>query len=78
MRNYNANSHLHSLNIHRYNSLRSFETIVRNNTLPENRDDIVKQVAQTIFSHQQDGFLPEKGDEISLKELISLLGNFKK
>lgn len=77
LRNYNANIHLYNLNTHRYNSLTSFEVIVRNNVLPENRDDIVKQIAQTIFTHQDDGFLSNDSKDISIDKMISIFNAIK-
>lgn len=78
LRNYNSNFHLYNLNKHRSNSLKSFEIIVRNNTLPENRDDVVKQIAQTIFGNQEDGFLSPDKKDIPFSEIVNLVNALKK
>jgi hypothetical protein len=78
LRNYNSNMHLYNLNRHRFNSLKSFEIVVKNNIVPENRDDLVKQIAQTIFNHQEDGLLPQEKSAISLTEIASIINALKK
>ncbi|MFA6119717.1 MAG: hypothetical protein WC688_07375 [Parachlamydiales bacterium] len=78
LRNYNSNAHLYNLNRHRFNSLKSFEIVVKNNIVPENRDDLVKQIAQTIFNHQEDGLLPQEKSAISLTEIASIVNALKK
>lgn len=78
LRNYNSSTHQYNLNTHRFNSLKSFEIIVRNNILPENRDDVVKQIAQTIFAHQEDGFLPNDKKDIPFNDIINLISALKK
>lgn len=78
LRNYVSYTHQYNLNVHRFNSLRSFEVIVRNNVLPENRDDVVKQIAQTIFAHQEDGFLSRDKKDIPFNEVVNLINALKK
>lgn len=77
LKNYNVNSHLYNLNTHRSNSLRSFEIIVANNQLPENKDAIVKEIAQTIFAHQEDGFLVEK-KTVPINDIANLISSLRK
>ena len=78
LRSYKSSFHMYNLNTHRHNSLQSFEILVRNNKLPENRDDIVKQIAQTIFSVQDDGFLTSDKKDISVGDITNLIGALKK
>jgi hypothetical protein len=78
LKNYNSNMHLFSLNTHRSNSLKSFEIVVRNNVLPENRDGIVKQIAQTIFEHEEDGFINQGKNNVSLSEIANFVNVLKK
>jgi hypothetical protein len=78
LKNYNSNMHLYTLNMHRSSSLKSFEIIVKHNILRENRDDIAKQIAQTIFSNQEDGYLTQKKDEIPLNDIANLIGVLRK
>lgn len=78
LKNYNANLHMYHLNTHRNNSLLSFDILVKNNKLPENRDAIVKEIAQTIFAHQENGYLVTNPKKISLTEIASLISAVKK
>ncbi len=78
LKNYNANLHMYNLNTHRSNSLKSFDILVRNNKLPENRDAIVKEIAQTIFAHQDDGYLQGNQKEVSITDIANLISAVKK
>lgn len=78
LKNYNSNLHMYHLNSHRDNSLKSFGILVGNNKLPENRDQIVKEIAQTIFSNQDDGYLSHDKKEISISDIASLINAIRK
>ena len=69
---------MYHLNMHRNNSLQSFEILVRNNQLPENRDAMVKEISQTIFAHQDDGYLYQSKKEVSISDIASLIGAIKR
>jgi len=56
-RNYNVNMHLHTLNKHRENSLKTFETFVKSTDDDKIKDAILVQATKTIFDAGETGFV---------------------
>lgn len=78
LRNCNSNFHMYNVNIHRHNSLQSFEILVKNNKLEENRDQIVRQISQTIFGEQDDGYLSTNKSDIKISDITGLISAIRK
>jgi hypothetical protein len=74
LKNYNVNMHLYNLNLHRQHSLESFDMLVANTTDEATRDLIIKELAQTIYANQEDGYLPSLGKKvISVSQVTELI-----
>ncbi len=73
LKSYNINMHLYNLNRHRQNSLKSFETLISATQTLEIRDHIIKEIAQTIYSNQEDGYLQADKKKISISEIAELI-----
>lgn len=58
---YKINKHLETVNLHRSNSLRTFQTFKAGSSDKQIQDFILMEAAKTIFSHVPTGFMP--GDE---------------
>lgn len=69
-RNYNVNMHQHTLNKHRENSLRTFETFVESTENEKMKDAILLQATKTIFEAGDTGYILNKGNK-SLIEMIT-------
>jgi len=73
IKSFNANMHLYNLNLHRQNALLSFDTLVKNaREHGESRDKIIQEVAQTIYSNQDNGYLSSRKKAINTSEMIEL------
>ena len=69
--------HLHNLNQHRQNALLSFETLITNTDSRETRDLIIKEIAQTIYANQDDGYLRTGKKTINSAQIIELIKTLK-
>lgn len=77
LKNYNSSMHLYNLNCHRQNSLQSFDMLISNTQNPETRDAVIKEIAQTIYSNQDDGYLSTDKKQISTSEIIDIIKTIK-
>jgi hypothetical protein len=73
LKNFNVNMHLYNLNLHRQNALESFDTLISNTRSNETRDQIIKDISQTIYSNQDDGYLHVATKAVSLGEIAELI-----
>lgn len=69
---------LYNLNKHRQNSLESFRTLISNlkdhdSSDREVRSSIIKQIAETIYSHQDDGYVSRDKKQMSISEMTDLV-----
>ena len=77
LKSFNINMHLHNLNQHRQNALLSFETLITNTDSRETRDLIIKEIAQTIYANQDDGYLRTGKKTINSAQIIELIKTLK-
>lgn len=73
LKNYNINMHLYNLNRHRQNSLKSFQTLISATQTSTMRDHIINEIAQTIYSNKEDGYIQADNKKISLAEITELI-----
>jgi hypothetical protein len=73
LKNFNINMHLYNLNLHRQNALLSFQTLIVNAQNYETKDYIIKEIAQTIYSNQDDGYLRSDKRMINLSQITELI-----
>lgn len=77
LKSFNVNMHLYNLNQHRQNALLSFETLITNTDSRETRDHIIKEIAQTIYANQDDGYLRTGKKTIDTTQIIELIKTLK-
>lgn len=78
LKNYNVNMHLYNLNLHRKNSLESFDILISNTEHKDTRDHIIKELAQTIYGNQDSGYLDTgNSKQMSVNEIIEIVKAFK-
>ncbi len=61
-KNYRAHRHLHVINLHRSNALRSFEAFVRMAQDEQVRDAVLLEAARCIYRHQPTGYVGQAAD----------------
>ena len=77
LKNYNVNMHLYNMNKHRQNSLLSFDTFISNTHDSVTRNSLIGEIAKTIYSQGQTGYLPEDKKGLSLSKVIELFKAMK-
>lgn len=78
IRNYNANMHLYTLNRHRENSLKSFQSFVESTDDPKIKDVVLIQATKAIFDAGETGYVFAKGDGITSMETIKIVDQLDK
>lgn len=73
LRNFNSNMHLYNINLHRQNSLQSFSTLISQTSDHQVRNQIIKDISQTIYSGQDDGYIRSEKKNISVTEITELI-----
>jgi len=77
-RNYNANMHLYTLNKHRENSLRAFQTFVTSTDDPQTKDTVLTQATKAIFEAGNTGYVSSKEGSSSALETVKIIDQFKR
>jgi cation transport regulator ChaB len=74
IKNYNVNMHLHTLNIHRANVLKTFESFVKSSDDPHIKDLLLTKAADAIFNSGETGYLSGKdhASKDGLEQLIQV------
>jgi hypothetical protein len=79
VKNYNANMHLQTLNRHRENSLKSFQSFVESTDNPSIKDAVLIQATKAIFEAGDTGYISSKGgDGITGIETIKIVDQMDK
>ncbi len=78
LKNFNINMRLYNINKHRQNSLESFRTLISNlkdndSADREARSSIIRQIAETIYSNQDDGYISKDKKQMSVSEITDLV-----
>lgn len=78
LKNFNINMRLYNINKHRQNSLESFRTLISNlkdndSADREARSSIIRQIAETIYSNQDDGYISKDKKQMSVSEITDLI-----
>ncbi|MDP3996099.1 MAG: hypothetical protein Q8P86_00180 [bacterium] len=76
LKSFNINMNLYNLNLHRQNSLQSFEILIANTRNSETRDFIIREIAKTIYSNQESGYL-QKDKKINISDMGELIKSVK-
>jgi hypothetical protein len=77
IKNYNANMHLYTLNKHRENSLKSFQSFVESTEDPKIRDTVLIQATKAIFEAGETGYVSSKDGNITGLETIKIVDQFR-
>ncbi len=82
LKSYNINMRLYNLNKHRQNSLESFSTLISNikdndSNDRDTRNTIIKEIAQTIYSNQDDGYISKDKKQMSIAEITEIVKAFR-
>jgi hypothetical protein len=78
VKNYNANMHLHTLNKHRENSLKSFQSFVEATDDPKIKDMVLIQATKAIFEAGDTGYISSKTEGITNMETIKIVDQLDK
>lgn len=78
VKNYNANMHLQTLNRHRENSLKSFQSFVESTNDAKIKDMVLIQATKAIFEAGETGYISTKGDGITSMETIKIVDQMEK
>lgn len=70
-RNYNVNMHLHTINKHRGNCLRTFETFYSASNEPKVKDSVLIQATRAIFETGETGFVTSKYNKNPIELLMN-------
>lgn len=73
LKNFNINMHLYTLNSHRHNAILSFNTLIDNVNHGETKDQIIREISQTIYANQDDGYLHTDKKTMNFSEIIDLI-----
>ncbi len=73
LRNFNIQMHLLTLNKHRHNVMLSFNKLLNTQINDTAKDNVAREVAKTIYSVNQIGYLNENKNTISQNQLIELI-----
>lgn len=77
VKNYNVNMHLYTVNRHRSNVLKTFESFVKSTDDPRNRDAVLIKAAESIFSPGDSGYLSNKDTKEGL-EFVQFIDSLRK
>ena len=77
IKNFNVNMHLYTLNKHRANVLKTFESFVNSTDEPNIRDTVLVKAAEAIFDARATGYLSGKDSRKGGLELIQSINNLK-
>jgi hypothetical protein len=72
VKNYNANMHLYTLNKHRENSLKTFQSFVQASNDPKTKDAVLIQATKSIFESGDTGYISSKDTTISGFEITRI------
>lgn len=78
VKNYNANMHLQTLNRHRENSLKSFQSFVESTDDAKIKDMVLIQATKAIFEAGETGYISTKGEGITSMETIKIVDQMEK
>ena len=75
VKNYNANMHLQTVNRHRENSLKSFQSFVESTDDAKIKDTVLIQATKAIFETGETGYISTKGNGITSMETIKIVSS---